>query len=42
MSYWDSSALIKLYVQEVDSAAFRAFAANATQVVTAARVLGRI
>jgi len=35
MSYWDSSALIKLYVQEFDSAAFRALAANATQVVTA-------
>ena len=35
MSYWDSSALIKLYVQEFDSAVFRAFAANATRVVTA-------
>jgi predicted nucleic acid-binding protein len=35
MSYWDSSALIKLYVQEFDSAAFRAFAAKATRVVTA-------
>jgi predicted nucleic acid-binding protein len=35
MSYWDASALIKLYVQELDSAAFRALAANTTQVVTA-------
>ena len=24
--YWDSSALVKLYVQEVDSAEFRALA----------------
>jgi hypothetical protein len=35
MSYWDSSALIKLYVQGFDSAAFRSLAANATWVVTA-------
>jgi hypothetical protein len=35
MSYWDSSALIKLYVQEFDSAVFRGLAANATRVVTA-------
>ena len=35
MSYWDSSALIKLYIQEFDSAAFRALAANATKVRTA-------
>ena len=26
MSYWDSSALVKLYVQEPDSAEFRALA----------------
>ena len=26
MSYWDSSALVKLYVQELDSAEFRELA----------------
>ena len=34
MSYWDSSALIKLYVQELDSAEFRALAAKASRVAT--------
>jgi predicted nucleic acid-binding protein len=29
MSYWDTSALAKLYVQEVDSLAFETHAANA-------------
>ena len=28
MSYWDSSALVKLYVQELDSAEFRHAARN--------------
>jgi uncharacterized protein with PIN domain len=34
MSYWDSSALVKLYVQELDSLEFRALAAKASRVVT--------
>ena len=29
MSYWDSSALVKLYLKELDSAEFRALALNA-------------
>ena len=33
MSYWDTSALAKLYVQEADSAAFETHAANA-QLIT--------
>ena len=33
MSYWDTSALAKLYVQEADSAAFEAHAALATHMV---------
>jgi predicted nucleic acid-binding protein len=35
MSYWDSSALLKLYVHEADSAQFRALALEATRVTTA-------
>jgi hypothetical protein len=34
MSYWDSSALVKLYVQEMDSAEFRALAVEASRAVT--------
>jgi predicted nucleic acid-binding protein len=34
MSYRDSSALVKLYVQELDSLEFRALAAKASRVVT--------
>jgi hypothetical protein len=34
MSYWDSSTLLKLYVQEPDSAEFRALAAKASRVTT--------
>jgi hypothetical protein len=35
MSYWDSSALVvKLYVQELDSAEFRALAVEASGVAT--------
>jgi uncharacterized protein with PIN domain len=34
MSYWDSSALVKLYVQESDSTEFRKLAVNASCVAT--------
>jgi len=34
MSYWDSSALVKLYVQELDSTEFRELALNARRVAT--------
>ena len=34
MSYWDSSALVKLYVQELDSAEFRELAVKASRVTT--------
>jgi predicted nucleic acid-binding protein len=34
MSYWDSSALVKLYVQEPDSTEFRELAVNASRVAT--------
>ena len=34
MSYWDSSALVKLYVRELDSAEFRALALEARRVAT--------
>src|SRR5271165_1096388 len=34
MSYWDSSALVKLYVQELDSAEFRELAVKASRVAT--------
>jgi predicted nucleic acid-binding protein len=34
MSYWDSSALVKLYVQELDSTEFRELAVNASCVAT--------
>lgn len=33
MSYWDTSALAKLYVQEVDSAVFESHAANHPSIV---------
>ncbi len=35
MSYWDTSALLKLYVAEPDSGVFLAFAASAPKLVTA-------
>ena len=34
MSYWDSSAVVKLYVQELDSAEFRELAVKASRVTT--------
>jgi predicted nucleic acid-binding protein len=34
MSYWDSSAVVKLYVQELDSEEFRELALKASRVVT--------
>ena len=34
MSYWDSSALVKLYVQELDSAEFRELAVKTSRVAT--------
>ena len=34
MSYWDSSAVVKLYVQELDSAEFRELAVKASRVAT--------
>ena len=34
MSYWDSSALVKLYVQELDSAEFRELAVKTSGVAT--------
>jgi len=34
MSYWDSSALVKLYVQELDSSDFQALAQEASRVTT--------
>ena len=34
MSYWVSSALVKLYVQELDSTEFRELAVNASRVAT--------
>jgi len=34
MSYWDSSALVKLYVREPDSAEFRALASKASRLTT--------
>jgi predicted nucleic acid-binding protein len=34
MSYWDSSALVKLYVRELDSKEFRALALEASRVAT--------
>jgi predicted nucleic acid-binding protein len=34
MSYWDTSALVKLSVAEADSAQFQQLAAGATQIVT--------
>ena len=36
MSYWDSSALVKLFVDENDSPQFEQFASGAARVVTAA------
>ena len=34
MSYWDSSALVKLYVQELDSDELRELALKASRVAT--------
>ena len=34
MSYWDSSALVKLYVREWDSAVFRALALKVNRLAT--------
>jgi predicted nucleic acid-binding protein len=34
MSYWDSSALVKLYVQELDSEEFRELAVKTSHVAT--------
>jgi hypothetical protein len=34
MSYWDSSALVKLYVREFDSAEFRELAVKASRLAT--------
>jgi predicted nucleic acid-binding protein len=34
MSYWDSSALLKLYVQELDSSEFQTLAREASRVAT--------
>ena len=34
MSYWDTSALVKLYVREADSSRFEALASSATRVVS--------
>ena len=36
MSYWDTSALVKLFVAEADSAQFQQFAGSAARIVTAA------
>ena len=36
MSYWDTSALVKLFVAEADSAQFQQLAVSATRIVTAA------
>lgn len=38
MSYWDSSALVKLYSKESDSAVFEQFAAGATTVPVISRL----
>ena len=38
MSYWDSSALVKLYVQETDSSVFEHYAASAQSAPTTARL----
>jgi predicted nucleic acid-binding protein len=40
MSYWDTSALVKLSVAETDSAQFQLLAGGATRIVTAA--IGRL
>lgn len=34
MSYWDTSALLKLYITETDSSAFESLATDTPQVVT--------
>jgi hypothetical protein len=34
MSYWDSSALVKLFVQEWDSAVFRTLALETNRLAT--------
>lgn len=38
MSYWDSSALVKLYTSEPDSAFFEQFAASASMVPVTSRL----
>ena len=38
MSYWDSSALIKLYIKEADSPAFEQYAASAQRTPTTSRL----
>jgi predicted nucleic acid-binding protein len=38
MSYWDSSALVKLYVQEPDSSVFEQYAASAQSAPVTARL----
>jgi uncharacterized protein with PIN domain len=38
MSYWDTSALVKLYAQEPDSAAFEAHAASQTNPLITSRI----
>ena len=38
MSYWDTSTLVKLYVQEADSAAFENYALNAPARVVTSRI----
>lgn len=38
MSYWDSSALVKLYSKEADSSLFEQFAANTQTTLTTARL----
>jgi predicted nucleic acid-binding protein len=38
MSYWDSSALVKLYSKETDSSVFEQFAAKAQTTPTTARL----
>ena len=38
MSYWDTSTLVKLYAQEVDSAAFENYALNAPSTAVTSRI----
>ena len=41
MSYWDTSALVKLYVQEADAAQFEALALAASVVTGPSRCMKR-